>query len=101
MCELQGSFGWLQTPLGVEDMDQQVDLIEKCFWLHKLQTQLVGINKSGTFMSPSGARVLVKGCGKVLRKFCSLTVGNTTMSACFMFKKSGIEALVYLHGRPN
>jgi hypothetical protein len=52
-------------------------------------------------MSPSGARVLVKGCGKVLRKFCSLTNGNTTVSARFMFKKSGIEALVYLHGRSN
>lgn len=25
-------------------MDQRADLIETCFWLHNLQTQLVGIN---------------------------------------------------------
>ena len=44
MRELQGSFGWLRIPLGIEDMDKRADLLETCFRLHNLCTQLVGIN---------------------------------------------------------
>lgn len=45
MRELQGSFGRLRIPLGVEDMDRRGDLIESCFRLHNLRTRLVGINQ--------------------------------------------------------
>jgi len=45
MRELQGSFGRLRIPLGVEDMDRRADLIESCFRLHNLRTRLVGINQ--------------------------------------------------------
>lgn len=44
MRELQGSFGRLRIPLGTDDMDQRGDLLETCFRLHNLRTQLVGIN---------------------------------------------------------
>lgn len=45
MQELQGSFGRLRIPLGIEDMDKRADLIETCFRLHNLRTRLVGINQ--------------------------------------------------------
>ena len=45
MRELQGSFGRLRIPLGVEDMEKRADLIESCFRLHNLRTRLVGINQ--------------------------------------------------------
>ena len=45
MRELQGSFGRLRIPLGIEDMDKRADLLETCFRLHNLRTRLVGINQ--------------------------------------------------------
>jgi len=45
MRELQGSFGRLRIPLGIEDMEKRADLIESCFRLHNLRTRLVGINQ--------------------------------------------------------
>ena len=45
MRELQGSFGRLRIPLGIEDMDKRADLIETCFRLHNLRTRLIGINQ--------------------------------------------------------
>jgi hypothetical protein len=45
MRELQGSFGRLRIPLGIEDMGKRADLIESCFRLHNLRTRLVGINQ--------------------------------------------------------
>ena len=45
MRELQGSFGRLRIPLGVEDIEKRADLIESCFRLHNLRTRLVGINQ--------------------------------------------------------
>ena len=45
MRELQGSFGRLRIPLGVEDMEKRADLIESCFRLHNLRTRLIGINQ--------------------------------------------------------
>jgi len=44
MRGLQGSFGRLRIPLGIEDMEKRGDLIESCFRLHNLRTRLVGIN---------------------------------------------------------
>jgi len=45
MRELQGSFGRLRIPLGIEDMEYRADLIDSCFRLHNLRTRLVGINQ--------------------------------------------------------
>ena len=45
MQELQGSFGRLQIPLEIEDMERRADIIESCFRLHNLRTRLVGINQ--------------------------------------------------------
>lgn len=45
MRELQGSFGRLRIPLGIEDMEKRADLIESCFRPHNLHTRLVGINQ--------------------------------------------------------
>ena len=45
MRELQGSFGRLWMPLEIQDMEKRADLIECCFRLHNLHTQLVGINQ--------------------------------------------------------
>ena len=47
MRELQGSFGRLQIPLGIEDMEKRADLIETCFRLHNLRARVVGINCHG------------------------------------------------------
>ena len=44
MRELQGSFGRLRIPLGIEDMEKRADLIETCFGLHNLRVRMVGIN---------------------------------------------------------
>ena len=44
MRELQGSFGRLRIPLGIEDMEKRADLIETCFRLHNLRARSVGIN---------------------------------------------------------
>ena len=44
MRELQGSFGRLRIPLGIEDMEKRADLIETCFRLHNLRARVVGIN---------------------------------------------------------
>lgn len=62
MCELQGSFGRLRIPLAADDLDQRADLIETCFRLHNLRTQLVGINQIKNVYVPiwregSGERV--------------------------------------------
>lgn len=45
MRELQGSFGRLRIPLGIEVLDKRADLLETCFRLHNLRTRLVGINQ--------------------------------------------------------
>ena len=51
----------------------------------------LGSTRSGMFMFQCGARVMVGGYGKGLRKSCFLTNGNTTVSGLSMFKKSGIK----------